>query len=411
MKRVLTIFTALALSAAGLFAQGISGVWNGELNLGTTKLAIVFHFEDGKCTMDSPDQGAFDIPADVEFISADSVSVSQKDMDAKYHGRLSDGKIKGRFSQRGLSLPLDLVPGNRVLSRPQTPAGPFPYKTEEVTFTNGEATLSGTLTFPEGWNGRKKVPVAIMVSGSGLQNRNEELFGHKPFLVIADYLARRGIATLRYDDRGAGASKGDAANATTEDFMEDAIAGLNMLKDTRKFNKIGVIGHSEGGEIAFMLASRKQVDFLVSLAGPGVQGDSILLLQNINALRKAGYSMTPTKEQIRESIKAQKNPWLDFFIDYDPLVDIREIRVPALILNGEKDTQVEAAVNVPTIEKNLPRGRKGNYVSKKTKVKVYPDLNHLFQHCSTGQAEEYKLIEETISEEVLSDIAAWIRKL
>ena len=411
MKRVLTIFTALALSAACLFAQGISGVWNGELNLGTTKLAIVFHFEDGKCTMDSPDQGAFDIPADVEFISADSVSVSQKDMDAKYHGRLSDGKIKGRFSQRGLSLPLDLVPGNRVLSRPQTPAGPFPYKTEEVTFTNGEATLSGTLTFPEGWNGRKKVPVAIMVSGSGLQNRNEELFGHKPFLVIADYLARRGIATLRYDDRGAGASKGDAANATTEDFMEDAIAGLNMLKDTRKFNKIGVIGHSEGGEIAFMLASRKQVDFLVSLAGPGVQGDSILLLQNINALRKAGYPMTPTKEQIRESIKAQKNPWLDFFIDYDPLVDIREIRVPALILNGEKDTQVEAAVNVPTIEKNLPRGRKGNYVSKKTKVKVYPDLNHLFQHCSTGQAEEYKLIEETISEEVLSDIAAWIRKL
>lgn len=411
MKRVLTIFTALALSAAGLFAQGISGVWNGELNLGTTKLAIVFHFEDGKCTMDSPDQGAFDIPADVEFISADSVSVSQKDMDAKYHGRLSDGKIKGRFSQRGLSLPLDLVPGNRVLSRPQTPAGPFPYKTEEVTFTNGEATLSGTLTFPEGWNGRKKVPVAIMVSGSGLQNRNEELFGHKPFLVIADYLARRGIATLRYDDRGAGASKGDAANATTEDFMEDAIAGLNMLKDTRKFNKIGVIGHSEGGEIAFMLASRKQVDFLVSLAGPGVQGDSILLLQNINALRKAGYPMTPTKEQIRESIKAQKNPWLDFFIDYDPLVDIREIRVPALILNGEKDTQVEAAVNVPTIEKNLPRGRKGNYVSKKTKVKVYPDLNHLFQHCFTGQAEEYKLIEETISEEVLSDIAAWIRKL
>lgn len=411
MKRVLTIFTALALSAAGLFAQGISGVWNGELNLGTTKLAIVFHFEDGKCTMDSPDQGAFDIPADVEFISADSVSVSQKDMDAKYHGRLSDGKIKGRFSQRGLSLPLDLVPGNRVLSRPQTPAGPFPYKTEEVTFTNGEATLSGTLTFPEGWNGRKKVPVAIMVSGSGLQNRNEELFGHKPFLVIADYLARRGIATLRYDDRGAGASKGDAVNATTEDFMEDAIAGLNMLKDTRKFNKIGVIGHSEGGEIAFMLASRGQVDFLVSMAGPGVQGDSILLLQNINALRKAGYPMTPTKDQIRESIKAQKNPWLDFFIDYDPVVDIREIRVPALILNGEKDTQVEAAVNVPTIEKNLPRGRKGNYVSKKTKVKVYPDLNHLFQHCSTGQAEEYKLIEETISEEVLSDIAAWIRKL
>ncbi|MBQ8061298.1 MAG: alpha/beta hydrolase [Bacteroidales bacterium] len=411
MRRLVTIFIALALMAAGLRAQPVSGSWHGELNLGTSKLAIVFHFEDGRCTMDSPDQGAFDIPAVVEFISADSVSVSQKDMDAKYRGRLKDGIIRGRFSQRGLSLPLDLTPGTIEYSRPQSPAGPFLYKSEEVAFSNGDASLSGTLTYPEGWNGKKKIPVAIMVSGSGLQNRDEELFGHKPFLVIADYLARRGIATLRYDDRGTGASKGDASGATTEDFMEDAVSGLNLLKGKKKFSKVGVIGHSEGGGIAFMLASRGQVDFLVSLAGPGVQGDSILLLQNINALRKAGFPMTPTKEQIRESIKAQNNPWLDFFIDYDPASDIRRILVPALILNGEKDTQVEAAVNIPAIEENLPRGGRGKFVARKTEIKVYPDLNHLFQHCTTGQSEEYKQIEETISEEVLSDIAAWIRKL
>ncbi len=412
MNRFLAIFVPVFLLAAPFsVAQGIKGSWKGELDFVSSKLAVVFHFDGDVCTMDSPDQGAKDIPAEVGFVSADSVSISNRQLDMAFSGKLRDGKIVGRFSQRGLSMPLVLTPGEFVRNRPQTPEPPFPYRLEDVSFSNGDAVLSGTLVYPEGWNGRKKVPVALMVSGSGLQNRDEELFGHKPFLVIAAYLARNGIATLRYDDRGTGASTGDAANATTEDFMKDAAAGLDYLRSLGKFRKIGVIGHSEGGGIAFMLASREKTDFIVSLAGPGVQGDSILLLQNLNSLRQAGSPMTVTKEFVRASVKSQNSPWLDYFMDYDPASDINGIRCPALILNGDRDVQVEAAVNIPSIESNLPRNRRGKYVSKHTEVKVYPGLNHLFQHCVTGQPFEYKDIEETVAPEALEDISRWIAKL
>lgn len=412
MRRLLAIIVPLIAFVPSLLqAQVISGPWKGELNMGATKLAIVFHFDEGKCSMDSPDQGAMDIPANLLYVSSDSVSVSQESLGATFSGKLIDGAIVGRFSQRGMTMPLTLTPGNIVRNRPQTPQEPFPYRTEEVSFVNGDATLSGTITYPEGWNGRKKVPVAIMVTGSGLQNRDEEIYGHKPFLVIADYLARNGIATLRYDDRGFGASTGDAVNATTADLKDDALAGICFLRSRKVFKKVGIIGHSEGGEIAFMLGAGKKVDFLVSLAGPAVQGDSILLLQNMNALRQSGYTMRLTKEFIRAQIKAQNNPWLDYFIDYDPVPDIRNITCPALVLNGDKDTQVESEVNIPSIETNLPRNGKGRYVPKKTMIKVYPGLNHLFQNCVTGQADEYGRIEETMSQEVLSDIAGWINKL
>ena len=411
MRRFLTIFIAVFIPLV-LSAQQISGPWKGELQAGGLKISIVFHFNEGDCLMDSPDQGAFGLPAEVGFISADSVKVSQAQSGIVFSGRLKDGNIVGRFSQGGMTMPLILTPGELVRNRPQTPLEPFPYESEEVTFSNGNTTLSGTLVYPEGWDGRRKVPVAILVTGSGTQNRDEELFGHKPFLVIADHLARNGIATLRYDDRGAGSSTGDVVNATTKDFKEDAAAGLDFLHSKGDFNKVGVIGHSEGGSIAFMLGAERKVDFLVSLAGPGVQGDSILLLQNLNALRKAGYPDAKlTKEFIRARIKAQKNAWMDYFIDYDPVQDIRNVRCPALILNGDKDMQVESAVNITSIYINLPRDRDGSFVSKHSRVKVYPGLNHLFQHCETGQADEYADIEETISPEVLKDIAAWIGKL
>ncbi|MBR5661910.1 MAG: alpha/beta fold hydrolase [Bacteroidales bacterium] len=412
MRHLLII---IALFATSFLAngQGIDGPWKGDLRIGMTKLAIVFHFQDGKCSMDSPDQGALGLPAEVEYMSADSVCVTQKTAAIMFSGRLRDGAIVGRFSQGGLTVPLVLTPGDIERSRPQTPVGPFPYRTEEVSFNNGDVTLAGTLTYPEGWNGRKKVPVAIMVSGSGTQNRDEEIYGHKPFLVIADHLARNGIATLRYDDRGAGSSTGDAASATTYDFMLDAEAGIDLLRSLKKFKKVGIIGHSEGGEIAFMLGARNKVDYIVSLAGPGVQGDSILLFQNLNALKLAGYpDMKITKEYVRAQIKAQKNPWLDYFIDYDPVQDIRLIRCPALFLNGDLDTQVEAEVNIHSIYENLPKNRGGKgFANKHTGVTVYPSLNHLFQHCQTGQADEYPEIEETISPEVLEDIARWIGNL
>ncbi len=412
MKHLLAIFILLLpLTFLQLAAQEIKGTWKGNLDLKSSKLTVVFHFNGDTCTMDSPNQGAKGIPVEVVYMSSDSVSVSNKQIGMVYSGKLQDGKINGQFKQRGISLPLVLAPEEVTRNRPQTPTPPYPYQTEDISFTNGDVSLSGTLVYPEGWNGKKKVPVAIMVSGSGLQNRDEEVFGHKPFLVIADYLARHGIATLRYDDRGAGLSTGDGRKATSKDFMEDALAGIEFLRSKGKFGKIGVIGHSEGGEIAFMLGARKKVDFLVSLAGPGVQGDSILVRQNNNALRKAGHDITVTREQVREAVKSRNDPWLDYFSDYDPVQDIRQVRCPALILNGDKDTQVESAVNIPPIEGNLPRDRRGRFASRHTEIKVYPGLNHLFQHCVTGQKEEYIDIEETFSTEVLEDIAAWIGKL
>ena len=412
MKRFLAIFVPLLLSTClQLAAQDIKGAWKGDLDLTATKLTIVFHFNGDTCTMDSPDQGAKDIPVEVVFVSSDSVIVSNKQLDMVFSGEFQNGIIKGQFKQRGLSLPLILTPNEVVRNRPQTPIPPYPYWTEEVSFTNGDAILSGTLVYPEDWNGKKKVPVAIMVSGSGLQNRDEEVFGHKPFLVITDYLARHGVATLRYDDRGTGLSTGDGRKATSKDFMEDALAGIEFLRSKGIFKEVGIIGHSEGGEIAFMLGADKKVDFLVSLAGPGVQGDSILVLQNNNALRKAGYDITVTREEVRDAVKTKNDPWLEYFSEYDPVQDIRKIFCPALILNGEKDTQVESAVNIPSIEGNLPRDRRGRFASRHTEIKVYPGLNHLFQHCLTGQSEEYNDIEETISPEVLEDIAVWIGKL
>lgn len=413
MKSFLPVFVPLLLSASlQLSAQDIKGDWKGDLDLTTSKLTVVFHFKGDACTMDSPNQGARDIPVELVFMSSDSVTVSNRQLDMVFSGKLQNGIIDGRFTQRGRSLPLVLTPIEVVRNRPQTPEPPFPYQTEDVSFTNGDTILSGTLFYPNDWDGKKKVPVAIMVSGSGLQNRDEEVFGHhKPFLVIADYLARHGIATLRYDDRGAGLSTGDGSKATTKVFMEDALAGIEFLRSKGKFRKVGIIGHSEGGEIAFMLGAEKKVDFLVSLAGPAVQGDSILVLQNNNGLRKAGYDITVTREQIRSAVKTRNDPWLEYFSEYDPVPDIRKIYCPALILNGEMDSQVESAVNIPSIEGNLPRDRRGRFASRYTEIKVYPGLNHLFQHCLTGQSEEYRDIEETISPEVLEDIAVWIGKL
>ena len=451
MKKYLSLlFLGISLH---LGAQNIEGSWSGLLEVPGAKLRLVVNLTpDGKCTLDSPDQGAKDIPGVLEYVSADSLSVSVPALGMNYAGRLKAGKIEGIFKQSGLTIPLVLSQGKATLNRPQTPQPPFPYATEEVTFHNDKdnATLCGTLTYPVGYKkgASRKVPVVLMVTGSGLQNRDEELFEHKPFAVWADYLAKNGIASLRYDDRGAGKSKGDARNATTYNLSLDALAGIEYLKAMGLFDKVGVLGHSEGGTIALMLAARPDlnIDFIVSLAGTSIKGSEVLAEQNYVALRWAGISddvardygkaltavyeakvknplllkadeatldviLSDAQVKLPEGLKNNlltilhtPSPWLDYFTQYDPRQDLPKITCPVMALNGQMDVQVLPASNLGALRELLPR-------HEKTLVKEYPGLNHLFQHAMTGNVTEYGQIEETLSEEVLRDVAGWVNGL
>lgn len=406
MRKLCVILTILS-AVITAHAQGTIGTWNGNLNLGTMKLPLVFHIGDNSCTLDSPNQGAKGIPGKVNFQSADSISVAFESLGGSYVGKLQEGKLKGTFTQMGYRLSLELEKGELVRLRPQTPRAPFPYQTEEVIFVNEKdtASLAGTLTWPEGYQKGKKVPVVLMITGSGMQNRDEEIFDHKPFAVIADYLARHGVASLRYDDRQVGGSKGNVTHATTEDFMRDAEAGLKYLKELKSFSRIGVLGHSEGGTIAFMLAKEKKPDFIVSLAGTGLRGDSVITEQTNFILRQQGKPGNMTVKQMHLTMMMTKTtPWYDFFVSYDPAEAIQKVKCPALILNGSKDSQVLAESNLNVIRNLLPK-------NTKSKIKEYPGLNHLFQPCKTGAVDEYGTIEQTISEEVLADIAEWIQTL
>ena len=454
MKRLLPLICLAYLMPQSVCGQEIYGSWKGALSLGMTKLSIVFHIEKNGdntvCKMDSPDQGATGIAAQVDYISTDSLKVSVPSLGVIYSGHLDNGTIKGVFSQAGYNFPLSLKQGTVKLNRPQEPVPPYPYTTKEVTFTNNGdgAVLSGTLTYPTGYDKekrRKDIPVVLMVTGSGLQDRNEEVFGHKPFLVIADFLARNGIASLRYDDRGFGKSTGNAEKATTMTFKDDAKAGLEYLRSLKEFGRTGVLGHSEGGTIAFILGAEGKADFIVSMAGAAVRGDLILVEQNRAALSLAGmpedavnaYCQTlgkvyeymnsgkaldaPEKvlQQIQEangislpeaarknilSIMTKDNAWMNHFISYSPAEDIKRITCPVLAINGDLDMQVLSKQNLPVIGSLLPKG-------KHNTVKEYHGLNHPFQHAKTGAVMEYGKPEETIAEEVLRDIADWINSL
>lgn len=389
------------------------GSWSGKLKVGTMSLTIVLHLEqaDGyvKVSLDSPDQGAKGIPGYKEYLSDDSVAVKVESLGATYRAQLKDGKLDGTFSQSGISLPLVMTKGVLEVKRPQMPKAPYPYETEEVTFRNeaDSATLAGTLTWPVGYNkkSKQKPIVVLFVSGSGQQNRDEELMNHKPFLVIADYLARQGIATLRYDDRATGKSVGgEVKNATTADFARDAAAGIDFLRSKKAFGKVGILGHSEGGSIAFMLGGQKKVDFIVSLAGPTVMGDTLLTAQSNRILTLSGQNANMTIEKYRQTAATMNLPWLKWFNDYDPTNNIRQIRCPVFALNGDRDCQVISTLCLPALRQLLSP-------SKKHLIKEYPMLNHLFQHCTTGLPDEYGQIEETISPEVLQDIAQWLNSL
>ena len=413
MKRNV-LFLIMLLTAGLLHAQvqstsALVGSWTGKLNVGAVSLTLVLNLEqkDGfvAITLDSPDQGARGIGAYKDYLSDDSVAIHIEALALAYSAKLEDGKLVGTFTQHGQSFPLVFEKGEYHVRRPQEPKAPFPYKTEEITFRNERdgATLAGTLTYPLAYNPQqpKKTPVVLLVSGSGQQNRDEELMGHKPFLLIADYFARYGIATLRYDDRGTGASVGgEVKNATTE----DAAAGIDCLRKLKKFGRVGVLGHSEGGSIAFLLGAKKKTDFIVTLAAPGVKGDTLLVAQANRILELSGQPATMTVESFRQDPTAQQMPWMQWFSDYDPSADISKTRCPVFALNGDRDCQVIASQNLRAIERLLPK-------NPLNQCKEYAELNHLFQHCTTGLPTEYSTIEETLSPEVLKDMAQWIRKV
>ena len=409
MKKALLLLCLLC-PFFGVSAQhAMDGVWTGKLNVGPQTLTLVLHVAheatgNVMCSLDSPDQGAMNIPVKSDYCSADSISVSLEQLGLSYQGRLKGDEIVGTFTQ-GSVFPLTLKRGEEKLKRPQNPVEPFPYKTEEVTFTNAtdKATLVGTLSYPIAYK-KGKTPVVLMVTGSGQENRDEEIFGHKPFLVITDYLARHGVASLRYDDRGFGKSTGgDVKHATTADFARDAASGIEFLRTLKCFSKVGVLGHSEGGSIAFMLGAKGKVDFVISMAGIGVRGDTALTAQANRLLELSGQPMRLSTLQYHVNAYMKKSPWLNFFMDYDPSGDITKTLCPVMAINGERDVQVISSLNLIGIKAHLTENPK-NF------VKEYPALNHLFQHCTTGNVSEYRMIEETISPEVLEDIVRFIKQ-
>lgn len=443
-------------------AQDITGTWNGLLSVQGTQLRLTFHVnkdENGySATMDSPDQEAFGIPASSTHFESALITIEVANIGIKYTGTLEAGTIKGTFQQGAFEAPMNLSRESvtpEKPNRPQEPMAPFPYLTEEVTFYNptDAINLSGTLTLPEG---EGPFPAAILISGSGPQNRDEALMGHKPFLVLSDHLTRNGIAVLRFDDRGVGDSEGDFSQATSVDFATDVNSAFAFLKSHSKINteQIGLIGHSEGGLIAPMVAAENsEVAFALLMAGPGISGADILRLQTEDISRANGMSpeqisgeldlldtflnilesesnaesakqnLTATlqalfkenPERLPEGTDAdtfiasslkQVTPWMVYFLKHDPATTLLQVRCPVLAINGVKDLQVASAVNLEAIKNALESG--GN---RSVTIKELPGLNHLFQECETGSPSEYAQIEQTFSPVALDLILDWILTL
>jgi len=460
MKRIAAIFVLLA-AVIGSYGQDITGQWNGVLKVQGMQLRIVFHItktEDGySSTMDSPDQHATGIPVTKTTFENSKLKIEVASAGMEYAGELKDKTIKGIFRQGGMELPLDLsreVIEKKEVKRPQEPVKPYPYYSEDITFQNARENiaLSGTLTLPKK---EGKYPVVILISGSGPQNRDEELMGHKPFLVLSDFFTRHGIAVLRYDDRGVAQSKGNFKTATTMDFAADVESAIAYLKTRKeiKSDRIGLVGHSEGGIIAPMVAAgSKDVKFIVLLAGTGIRGDKLLLLQQELVAKAAGKTdaeiqkskeintevfeivlKSKNNESLKEELKncLSKNlksnpdgakpkgmtddefmsltinqitsPWMLYFIRYDPAIALETVKCPVLAVNGEKDLQVPSKVNLPAIEKAIKKG--GN---KQVTTMEFPNLNHLFQECKTGSPAEYAEIEQTFSPLAMEFVSGWI---
>lgn len=464
MKRILLIITSLLISCLTI-AQDITGKWNGLLKIPGMELRIAFNVtltgDVYSATMDSPDQGAFGIPMTTAEYMDKSLKITHTAAGIVYIGSLgSDKTITGTFTQAGQVFPMNLTRASiekADLIRPQDPVPPYPYYSEDIVVRNiaDSLDLAGTLTLPakEG-----KYPVVILISGSGPQNRNEELLGHKPFLVLSDYLTRNGIAVLRFDDRGTGQSTGVFNTATSADFANDVKSLIKYLKLRPEIDqqKIGLIGHSEGGIIAPMVASSTpDVNFIVLMAGTGVRGDELLLMQQEAIGRASGTSeeelklMTSVnrkafdiilqttddkvlKSQLTEYLMSESSkfsesqrpkgmsdkdfvdmiitqtttPWMLYFIKHDPAPVLEQVKCPVLAINGSLDLQVPAKINLEKIGASLAKAGNQNVT-----IKELNGLNHLFQECTTGAPSEYSGIEQTISPNALEAILTWIRNV
>ncbi|MHB9029568.1 MAG: alpha/beta hydrolase family protein [Candidatus Latescibacterota bacterium] len=438
--------------------RDIAGKWLGTIAVSGVELRIAFEISKANeggytAVMHSIDQGAMNIAVSAVTLIGDSLKMEVKSIPGAYTGALSpDGSsIDGKWFQGGaVPLVIRRVDKFPEFNRPQTPKKPFPYRDEEVVFENQKAgvKLAGTLTLPQG---KGPYPAVILLTGSGPQNRDEEVFSHRPFLVLADHLTRRGIAVLRFDDRGVGGSTGDFSKATTGDFADDALAGLEFLKGRNEIDpkRIGLLGHSEGGMIGPIAATRTpDVAFLVMLAGPGQRFGDVVAFQILQAARNQGAdeaqltlmrswygrlygilaentdnafaekkirdlhaTLTPDEKtklnwpdgRLKGDLPNQFRPWWRYAMQYDPRATLLKVKCPVLALNGEKDMQVPVKENLPAVEAALKAG--GN---TRSTVKALPGLNHLFQTCDTGAESEYIKIEETMSPLALQTVSGWI---
>lgn len=473
MKKVFSfIILVLIVTTTKSFCQDnkkFIGNWEGKLNVGNAELRIVIHIKaetdsSVSSTLDSPDQSAYGIIADTTTVHDNELNFEINRLHASFRGKLEDDSvITGTFTQ-GQNFPLTFKKTDKPSgppNRPQTPHPPFPYKSDDVEYDNSDKTVhyGATFTYPGG-NG--PFVTAILITGSGQQDRDETIFSHKPFAVIADYLTRNGFAVLRIDDRGRGKTTGEVMKATSEDFAKDVMAAMDYLKTRDEVDpkKIGLIGHSEGGLIAsLVLVQRKDVAFIISLAGPGMKGSDILSDQGEAIMIKEGvdkasaksyndlykkiidYSLTEkdsaqcfnkvwqeyskwsgsmnpdklkdlgftdeerAKKILQNLLKTLYTPWMQFFNNSDASINYQKAYCPVLALNGSEDLQVIPEKNLEGIRLALKKSKSKNYDEKEL-----PGLNHLFQHCKKCTVSEYGELEETFAPQALQVMDNWLKE-
>ena len=446
-------------SPSKIVAGDLKGSWLGTINVGPIKLRLGFVIQAAKgetiaAKLFSIDQGNSAIDVDAVEVQDDQVSLIVKPIGGSFAGTWNPEtkEIAGEWKQGGQAFPLtlarvDVLPG---ALRPQDPQEPYPYLEEEVSFTNRkhDVTLNGTLTRPKG---EGPFAAVVLISGSGPQDRDESLLGHRPFLVLADALTRRGIAVLRFDDRDFDQPSA-AFEATSEELSQDVLAGVELLRARPEIDaaRIGLLGHSEGGLIAPMLAAKERgIAFIVMIAGPGLPGDQILQMQAERLLRHSGVdddtlqqelarsrrtheilqtepdneaALTKIAELFQDSIAASGEeeraaaeamfdrqakllitPWFRYLIAYDPRHALTQVACPVLAVIGEKDSQVPPRENLPIIKAALEEGGNQDFV-----VRELAGLNHLLQPCESGMVDEYATIETTIDPDALDLIGDWI---